>query len=79
MLAHSASTASGRCTPIRSRVLNEVFTPSADEVERARAIVSALECEGRGAVEVDGQMVDEASRKLALQVLARAEAAGSGQ
>ena len=39
--------------------------------------MSALAGEGRGAVEVDGQMVDEASRKLALQVLARAEAAGS--
>ena len=65
--------------PDQVPVLNEVFTPSADEVERARAIVSALECEGRGAVEVDGQMVDAASRKLALQVVARAEAARSGQ
>jgi citrate lyase beta subunit len=65
--------------PDQVPVLNEVFTPSADEVERARAIVSALECEGRGAVEVDGQMVDAASRKLALQVLARTEAARSGQ
>ena len=65
--------------PDQVPVLNEVFTPSTDEARRARAIVSALEREGRGAVEVDGQMVDEASRKLALHVLARAEAAGSGR
>jgi citrate lyase subunit beta/citryl-CoA lyase len=63
--------------PDQVPVLNEVFTPREDELERARAVVSALAGEGRGAVEVDGQMVDEASRKLALQVLARGEAAGS--
>ena len=63
--------------PDQVPVLNEVFTPREDELEHARAVVSALAGEGRGAVEVDGQMVDEASRKLALQVLARGEAAGS--
>jgi citrate lyase subunit beta / citryl-CoA lyase len=63
--------------PDQVPVLNEVFTPSADEIERARTIVSALEAEGPGALEIDGRMVDEASRKLALQVLARGDAARS--
>lgn len=65
--------------PDQVPVLNEVFTPRADELERARAIVAALEGEDRGAVEVDGEMVDAASRRLALYVLARGEAAGSAR
>ena len=55
-------------------VLNEVFTPASDELERAGAIVAALE--DAGVAEVNGEMVDEASRKQALQVLARGQAAG---
>ena len=62
--------------PDQVPVLNELFTPRAEEFERANAIVAALEGEGPGAVEVDGEMVDEASRRLALHVLARGEAAG---
>jgi citrate lyase subunit beta / citryl-CoA lyase len=62
--------------PDQVPVLNELFTPAADELERADAIVAALEGGGPGAVEVEGEMVDEASRRLALDVLARAEAAG---
>jgi citrate lyase subunit beta/citryl-CoA lyase len=54
--------------------LNRVFTPSAEELARARAIVRALEQagEGRGAVALDGQMLDEALRVAALRTLARA-------
>ena len=55
-------------------VLNEVFTPDPQELERAGAIVAALE--DAGVAEVNGEMVDEASRKQALQVLARGQAAG---
>jgi citrate lyase subunit beta / citryl-CoA lyase len=62
--------------PEQVPVLNELFTPATDELERAEAIVAALEGAGPGAVEVDGEMVDEASRKRAVQVLARGEAAG---
>ena len=60
--------------------LMEIFSPSAEELEAARAILSALESAegegGAGAAMLDGEMVDEASRKLALQVLARAPAPG---
>ena len=47
--------------------------PSAAEVERARAVLAALDGDGvGGAVALDGEMVDEASRKRAEGVLARA-------
>lgn len=63
--------------PGQVAIISEAFTPAPDEIERARAILDALErAEGRGAVELDGEMLDEASRKQALEVTARARAAG---
>jgi citrate lyase subunit beta/citryl-CoA lyase len=62
--------------PAQLGVLNEVFAPSEEELERARTIIAALRTgNGQGAVKVEGEMVDEASRKLAEHVLARAEVA----
>ncbi len=62
--------------PDQIEPLDEIFSPSAGEVEQARAIVAALlGSEGSGAVILDGEMVDEASRKRAELVIARAEAA----
>jgi citrate lyase subunit beta/citryl-CoA lyase len=56
--------------------INEIFTPTPDALARAAAILAALEEAegggGAGAALLDGEMVDEASRKLALHVLARA-------
>jgi citrate lyase subunit beta/citryl-CoA lyase len=48
--------------------VNAAFTPSADEVERAKWILAAAD----GAVLVDGEMVDAASKRLAAAILARA-------
>jgi citrate lyase subunit beta/citryl-CoA lyase len=63
--------------PRQLGIINAAFTPVAEELARARAILDALAgAEGRGAVELDGEMIDEASRKLALQVIARGRAAG---
>jgi citrate lyase subunit beta / citryl-CoA lyase len=66
--------------PAQVPVINDVFTPSQDEFDKASAIVAALEeaegGAGRGAVELDGAMIDEASRKLAVLIVARGEAAG---
>lgn len=60
--------------------INAAFSPSQAEVDRAGAIIDALAAsEGRGAVSLDGEMIDEASRKLAAQVLARGQAAGIEQ
>ncbi|MDQ3645028.1 MAG: CoA ester lyase [Actinomycetota bacterium] len=64
--------------PSQVPVINDTFTPSEEELERAQAIVASLERAeadgGRGAVELDGAMIDEASRKLAEQVVARSRA-----
>jgi citrate lyase subunit beta/citryl-CoA lyase len=53
--------------PSQLDVLHDEFTPSAGEVERARRILAT-----DGAVRLDGEMVDEATKKLAAGVLARA-------
>jgi citrate lyase subunit beta/citryl-CoA lyase len=66
--------------PEQLAAINAAFTPQAEEFDRASAIVAALERadehDGRGAVELDGEMIDEASRKLALHTVARGRAAG---
>jgi len=63
--------------PDQLPIINAAFTPMAEEIARARAILEALEqAEGRGAVELHGEMIDEAHRKLAVQVIARGHAAG---
>jgi len=61
--------------PSQVPAINSAFTPGEDELERAKEILAVLaraETDGgRGAVELDGEMIDEASRKLAEQVVAR--------
>jgi citrate lyase subunit beta/citryl-CoA lyase len=64
--------------PDQLPIINTAFTPTAEQISRARAVLDALSlADGRGAVELHGEMIDEASRKHALQVLARGGAAGS--
>ncbi|MCA1679899.1 MAG: CoA ester lyase, partial [Actinobacteria bacterium] len=62
--------------PTQIEPLNEAFSPTEEELSRAEAIVTALEQAkggaGAGVALLDGEMLDEASRKLALAVLARA-------
>jgi citrate lyase subunit beta / citryl-CoA lyase len=63
--------------PDQLTIINAAFTPTTEEIAQARAVLDALRsAEGRGAVELHGEMIDEASRKLALQVIARGRAAG---
>jgi citrate lyase subunit beta/citryl-CoA lyase len=60
--------------PAQLGVVNLVFTPPAAEVDQARAVVAAYEravLEGRGAVSLDGHMIDEANIRMAHMVLAR--------
>jgi citrate lyase subunit beta/citryl-CoA lyase len=68
--------------PAQVDVANSVFAPSAAEYERASRIIAAYEAatevEQRGAVMLGDEMIDEASRKLALSVVARGRAAGLG-
>ncbi len=54
--------------------LNAVFTPTEEQVVRARAVLAALEqgrAAGTGAVRLDGQMLDEAVAVAARRLLAR--------
>jgi citrate lyase subunit beta/citryl-CoA lyase len=61
-------------------VLNEVFTPTQEEFDKAQAILEAYrhatEVELSGAVMFGAEMIDEASRKMAEQLSARGRAAG---
>jgi citrate lyase subunit beta / citryl-CoA lyase len=61
--------------PSQLEPLHEVFTPAPEEVERARRIVAAAD----GAIRLDGEMVDEATKKLAAGVLARAGGNGTAR
>jgi citrate lyase subunit beta/citryl-CoA lyase len=60
--------------------VNAAFSPGQDEYDRAESILDAYEhathVQRLGAVMLDGEMIDEASRKLALTVAARGRAAG---
>ena len=60
--------------------VNAAFSPGQAEYDRAESILEAYEhateVQRRGAVMLDGAMIDEASRKLALTVAARGRAAG---
>ena len=62
--------------PAQLGAINRAFTPGERELERARNVLAALdraESEGaRGAVALNGEMIDEASRKAAERVVARA-------
>lgn len=65
--------------PSQIETANDVFAPSEAEIDHAERIVEAVEeaqAAGKGAVTVDGKMVDEATRKKAVNVLDTADAAG---
>jgi citrate lyase subunit beta/citryl-CoA lyase len=66
--------------PAQVEVLNEVFSPSQEDFDQAHRLVEAYrratDVEGTGAVMLDGEMIDEASRKLAQATLDRGAAAG---
>jgi citrate lyase subunit beta/citryl-CoA lyase len=64
--------------PSQIEVVNEAFTPTREEYDRALEILSAYEdatSEGRGAVRLGAEMIDEASRKMAEGLVARGRAA----
>jgi citrate lyase subunit beta/citryl-CoA lyase len=69
--------------PSQIEVLNEVFAPTREEFERARAILDAYaQAAGAGqsgAVRLGSEMIDEASRSMADRVVARGTAAGIGE
>jgi citrate lyase subunit beta / citryl-CoA lyase len=62
--------------PRQIATVNEVFTPSREEFDRAAALLEAYEREGRGAAMFDGEMIDEANRKMAERLVEAGRAAG---
>jgi malyl-CoA/(S)-citramalyl-CoA lyase len=62
--------------PDQLDTINAAFSPRADEIDQARRILAALEdgaAAGRGAVVVDGRMVDAASIRQAQALVKKAE------
>lgn len=64
--------------PAQTGPINEVFTPTPEEVEHHRAVLEMFEraeAEGIASIGADGRMVDYAVARTARSVLARAEVA----
>ena len=60
--------------PSQIELANEVFTPSERIVEKTRRIVAAMEeaaAQGKGAVSLDGRLIDAASIRMAENLLAK--------
>jgi citrate lyase subunit beta/citryl-CoA lyase len=66
--------------PRQIATVNEVFTPTREEWRRAEDLLEAYERattgEGRGAAMFDGEMIDEANRKMAERIAQAGRAAG---
>lgn len=59
--------------PAQVPVINKVFTPSAQEVERAREVMAAFAANpGAGVVAIEGKMYDRPHLRRAERILARA-------
>lgn len=66
--------------PSQVALANHVFTPSQAEVGKARRIIAAMAQaaqDGKGAVSLDGRLIDIASIRMAQALLAKADAVGS--
>ena len=70
-------------TPDQAAVLNEVYSPTQEQFDRAWDILEAYRKatveERKGAVMFGDEMIDEASRKMALKFVSRGERAGLGR
>ena len=63
--------------PSQVSLANDVFTPPAAEVDKARRILAALAdaaAQGKGAAALDGRLIDAASERMANNVVQAAEA-----
>jgi citrate lyase subunit beta / citryl-CoA lyase len=68
--------------PAQVDIVNAAFTPAPADYARAVRMLDAYKqatlVDRRGAVMLDGEMIDEASRKLALAIVARYRPGGTG-
>ncbi len=63
--------------PAQLSTANHIFAPSPDELTLARTVVAAYEqasAEGRGAISVNGKMIDAANIRMAQTILQRQQA-----
>lgn len=63
--------------PTQIALANDVFTPPAREIEKAKRIIAALKeaaAQGKGAAALDGRLIDAASERMANNVVKVAEA-----
>ena len=67
--------------PSQIALANEVFSPSEAEVGKARRILAAMQeaaAAGRGAVSLDGRLIDIASMRMAEALIAKADSLAVG-
>jgi citrate lyase subunit beta/citryl-CoA lyase len=66
--------------PDQVAIINELFSPTQEQFDKAWSVIEsyrqATEGEGRGAVMFGEEMIDEASRKVAVTLVAKGERAG---
>lgn len=65
--------------PSQVEVIHKAYTPSQDEIEWAKRVMDAMESgkkEGKGAVSLDGRMIDRPVAERAKRIIALAVAAG---
>ena len=65
--------------PSQVALANEVYSPSDAEVTKARRILEAMDKaskEGKGAVSLDGRLIDIASIRMAQALITKADAIG---
>lgn len=65
--------------PEQINTINEIFSPQEEEIQRAKMVIDALneaKKQGKGAVSLDGRMIDHATIRLANVTLEKAKALG---
>ena len=65
--------------PAQIPVIHEVFTPSREELARARRIIEADRAAGGGAIALDGRMVDRPVVEAARRTMQRARTGSTGR
>ncbi|HUB76406.1 MAG TPA: CoA ester lyase [Solirubrobacteraceae bacterium] len=62
--------------PSQIAPVNDVFTPARSDFDRARAMLAAFDLPHAGATLFEGEMIDEANRKMAERIVRAGRAAG---
>lgn len=65
--------------PAQVAPIQQVFTPTTEQVEWARKIIDAMDGAGKGVVQVDGKMIDRPHVKTAQGIMDRWKAVAGGQ